>query len=611
MNRLRERIAADPLVRLAPMLEIRRIRVAIAIGWGFLALGSAVGLAAVAAWLIARASQMPPVLELSVATVAVRTFGIGRGVARYLERLASHDVALRGMTSLRARLYESLADGPGTALAGVRRGDLLARVGSDVDDVGDVVVRAVIPAGVAATVSLLAVGIVGAFLPSASIVLALCLLLAGVLAPWLASRAAAVTELRSSAARADMAARTVELLENAGPVQVDGRLRARLDGLAATDRALTAATDDGARTAAHAAALQSVAVGLAVLGSLLLGIPATAAGTLAPVELAVIVLTPLAAFEGVGLLPAAAVQMRRSRHAAARLVALIDDPADPDGAAASQHAAATAPAPAAIASEGSALNSTGLVAGWHGRGVVAADLRLRAGHAIGLVGPSGVGKSTLLATAAGLIPPVSGTVELDGRTLTGRSPDIVMVAEDGHVFATTLLENLRVARGDVTTAEAEEALGRTGLSTWLEALPDGLDTMLGPDGATVSGGERRRLLVARALLSPARYLLVDEPAEHLDPRTADHLVQVLVDEAHDAGRGVVVATHRLSGLSGADQVIVLAPDAAGCAQVASTGAPADVERSDANYAWALAQESTPTEMPTSARPEDAAGTAGT
>lgn len=584
MRTLRERIAADPLVRIAPLLEIRRVRVAVAVGWGFLALGSAVGLAAVAAWLIARASQMPPVLELSIATVAVRTFGIGRGVARYLERLASHDVALRGMTSLRARLYEELAEGPGVALAQVRRGDLLARVGTDVDDVGDVVVRAVIPAGVATCVSLLSVGIVGAFLPTAGILLALCLIIAGVLAPWLSARAATLTEERSSTARAAMSARTVELLENAGAAQVDGSIRARLQGLADTDRDLTSATDDGARTAAIAAALQSIAVGIAVVGALTLGVPAVAAGTLAPVELAVVVLTPLAAFEGVGLLPAAAVQMRRSRKAAARLVELLDAPSDAaDGASST---AATSPSP-------TELSATELIAGWNGRGVVTADLTLTAGTAVGLVGPSGVGKSTLLATMAGLIPPVSGTVRIDGRPLVTRHPEIVMVAEDGHVFATSLIENLRVARGDVTEAEATSAIHRVGLDDWVAGLPQGLNTMLGTDAATVSGGERRRLLIARALLSPATYLLVDEPAEHLDPATADALVAVLIDEAHTHGRGIIIATHRMTGLETADEVIALRRGPDGVATVASRGTHHELLTSNDDYAWALAQESSP------------------
>ncbi|ROS73578.1 thiol reductant ABC exporter subunit CydC [Cellulomonas sp. PhB143] len=581
------RAATDPLRRAVPLLELRARGFVVAVAWGSLALGCAVGLAAVAAWLIARASQMPEIGAVSIAVVAVRAFGIGRGVARYLERLASHDLALRGMTALRANLYARLAAGRGTALAGVRRGDLLARVGADVDAVGDVVVRAFVPACVAVVVSVLSVVVVGAFLPSAALVLAACLLLAGVLSPWLASRAAARTEAASARVRAEMSARTLEILENAGPLQVGGAMDERLVALRRTDRELAAATDDGARVSALAAALQSAAVGLAVLGALLLGIPAVAAGTLDPTELSVIVLTPLAAFEGVAALPAAAIQVRRSRRAAARIMGLLDEaeaavPAAPSAPAArTERAGSAGETPAAPPRT---LRALDLSVGWDGTpAVVGVDLAVGVGAAVALVGPSGVGKTTVLATLAGLVPPVAGSLDVPG--------DAVLVAEDGHVFDTTVLENLRVARGDLDEAEAVTVLDRVGLAAWLDALPDGVATLLGPDGATVSGGERRRLLAARALVTRAPWVLVDEPAEHLDAATADELVRTLVADARATGHGLVLATHRLTALDAVDEVLVLGtPPGGGPAGVVARGSHAELVGRDPGYAWSLAQE---------------------
>ncbi|WP_459980075.1 thiol reductant ABC exporter subunit CydC [Isoptericola variabilis] len=564
------------------MLEVRWTRVARAVALGTLALGFSVGLAAAAAWLIARASQMPPVLQLSVAVVAVRAFGTGRGVLRYLERLASHDVALRGMAALRANLYDALARGPVTRVIALRRGDLLARVGADVDAVGDVVVRALIPAGVAACVGLGSVILVGAFLPAAGATLLGCLLLTGVLAPWLASRAAASVERRGAAARAEVTGRALELLEDGQQLRVAGRLDDRLVGLRAADARLTRSTDDGARISGTSAAIDAGAQTLAVLCSLLLGLPAVAAGTLTPVELAVVVLTPLAVFEATSTLPAAAVQLRRSREAARRLVALLPDGTDLSDAR---------PAPVAPGS-GTLLELAGVDAGWAGRTVVAGvDLALRPGGVVALAGPSGVGKTTLLLTAAGLLPARSGEVRAgDGGTL--------FVAEDGHLFGTTVLENLRVARPDVTADDARDALAAVGLDAWITGLPDGLDTLLGPDGADVSGGERRRLLVARALLAPARVLLVDEPAEHLDAATADALVATLAAHARDTGRAVVVASHRLTPLAVADEVLLLGAspgagdDAGGAAQVVARGPHAALLHDEPGYAWAADQERT-------------------
>ncbi|GAB4083520.1 thiol reductant ABC exporter subunit CydC [Myceligenerans cantabricum] len=518
----------DPLRRILPLLEVRPGRVVAAVAFGTLTLVCAIGLAAVAAWLIARASQMPPVLTLSVAVVAVRAFGIGRGVLRYLERLASHDVALRGMAALRARVYAGLAAAPGTP--SVRRGDLLARLGADVDAVGDVVVRAVVPAGVAVVTGLGSVILVGAFLPEAGLALAVCLLLAGVVVPWLAARAAARVEADGAAARGRVSGLALELLEDGPQLRVAGRFRARTDDLRAADRALDAVHDAGARVSGLSAGLGALAQGLAVLAALALGIPALVAGRLTPEELSVVVLTPLAVFEATAGLPAAAVQWHRSREAARRLLGLLDAGSD-------ERVGEDRPDLPGVA------------------------LDLRPGTVTVVTGPSGSGKTTLLMRAAGLLPE-TGPGHVDVRRGTAdEAPALgtLFVAEDGHVFGTTVLENLRVARGDVGEADARAALGAVGLGPWLDGLPDGLGTMLGTDAANVSGGERRRLLLARALLAPVDVLLVDEPAEHLDAEAADGVLRLLAQHARATGTAVVLATHRPVPAALADDRIDLSP----------------------------------------------------
>lgn len=561
------------LRRAVRLLDVDPRRAALAVLLGTSALGCAVALAAAAAWLIARASQMPPVLELSVATVAVRAFGIGRGLLRYLERLVAHDIALRGMGHLRATVYERLAAGAPRALLAVRRGDLLARVGADVDAVGDVVVRGLLPAAVALTLGVGTSLAMTLFWPPAGAALALCLLVTGAVVPWLTARGAATSQQRGVQAHARMTATSLGILEDAGPLAVSGRLAGELDALRAADAELARATDAGARPAALAAAVGQLAVGAAVVAALVTGVPAVAAGLLTPVELAVVVLTPLAAFEATSLLPAAAVQVQRSRAAAARVLALVDDaahaPAGDRAAAADDRAARTpsarGPRPASTAP---VLVATGLSCGWPGRppALRDVDLTLAPGVRLAVAGPSGEGKTTLLLTLAGLLPPVAGSVTLDGVPLDAlRGEDlaraVVMTGEDAHVFGTTVLENLRVARGDVTPGEATDALHRAGLAAWLDDLPAGLETLVGSDARTVSGGERRRLLLARALLADAPLLLVDEPAEHLDPATADAVLHGLWHAPAARGgtaRGVVVVSHRLTPLVDADEVLWLA-----------------------------------------------------
>ncbi|TQL03749.1 thiol reductant ABC exporter subunit CydC [Cellulomonas sp. SLBN-39] len=568
MNAPRPAPPRGTLRRAVRLLDVDPRRVALAVTLGTLALGCAVALAASAAWLIARASQMPPVLELSVATVAVRAFGIGRGLLRYLERLVSHDVALRGMVALRTTLYERLAAGRPEAVLAVRRGDLLQRVGADVDTVGDVVVRGLVPAAVAAVLGVLTSVTMAVLWPPAGLSLALCLLLASVVAPLMAARGARTVEEQGSVARADMSAAALTVLDDAGPLAVSGRLGAELDALADADRRLAAAADAGARPAAVGAALGQLAVGLAVLSALVTGVPAVTAGLLSPVALAVVVLTPLAAFEAASVLPAAAVQVHRSRAAAARVLALLDAADAADAADADLAPATTRPVvPAPTTTAGPLLVAHGLDVGWPGRPPALRDvtLDLSPGRRVGVAGASGAGKTSLLLTLAGLLPPVGGTVTLDGAPLTDVERArvvgaVVATPEDAHLFGTTVLENLRVARGDVTEDEAVEALGRAGLGAWLRTLPDGLATVLGADGRTVSGGERRRLLLARALVADAPLLLVDEPAEHLDPATADAVLDALWNAPptrDGTARGVLVVTHRLGPLAAADEVLWL------------------------------------------------------
>ncbi|MBU4213545.1 MAG: thiol reductant ABC exporter subunit CydC, partial [Actinobacteria bacterium] len=401
-------IPSGTLRRALRLLGVNRMQVAASIAVGTLALGSAIGLAAVSAWLIARASQMPPVMTLSVAAVSVRAFGISRGVLRYVERLISHDLALRGMTTLRTTLYARLADGRAEAVLRVRRGDLLARVGADVDSVGDLVVRGLVPAGVALVLGLGSSLIMGLFWPPAGIALALALVLAGVVSPVLTSRGVRSTERHAAEARAAMTATALGILDDAGPLVVTGRAGDELARLARQDARIAAAVDAGARPTALAAGIGVLAQGVAVLVALVTGIPAVRAGLLAPVELAVVVLTPLAAFEATSVLPMAAVQVQRSRAAAARILALLDSTGTPDDGAVviaepDRTAVARQPLPRPLVAQG-------LACGWSdGPAVLTGiDLELGIGRSVAVVGPSGVGKTTLLLTLAGLLPPKAG-----------------------------------------------------------------------------------------------------------------------------------------------------------------------------------------------------------
>lgn len=523
---------------------------------GTAALGASVALTAVSAWLLARAWERPPILTLTVAIVAVRLFGISRGILRYLHRLDSHGVALGETASLRTALYVRLTHGVAEAALRLRRGELLARLGSDVDAVGEATVRGWMPLAVGLTTVAGTALAVAVALPAAGWALATALLLGGIVAPLLSATASQAAEHRVTTARGQVSARVLELLDNAEELTVSGGADIHFKALAREEKNLSRAIERTARVSGLAAGLTQLAIGIAVLGSAYAGLDAFEQGQLGLPMLALVALTPLAAAEGLSLLSPAAAAIASSSSSTQRLETLVEGASDP---------------PATQSFEGSIV-AEGLSCGW-GRtpALEQVSLELSPGKSLAIVGPSGCGKSTLLLTLAGLLKPLEGTLRCPNR------PRVVLTAEDAHLFETTLLENLRAARAGVSEAEAISALERMGLREWLAALPDGLATRLGPNGHPVSGGERRRILLARAWLTEASFLLLDEATEHLDSQTADQLVADLL-RATAGKRALVMVTHRCASLAGFDEVLVLQPGASPevPSRVVARGAPRDL-----------------------------------
>lgn len=544
----------EPLLAAAALLRPRLPRVLAAIALGVLSLGSALALTGVAAWLITRAWQMPPVLDLSIAAVAVRMFAISRAVLHYCERLVTHDTALRAAGTARVQVYQRLARGPAAAAVRLHSGELVARVGADVDELANVLVRALVPIGVAAVLALAATAVVAAISPAAAAVLAICLLIAGFVAPRLAGRAAATQEDIARQHHSERDTSAMIALEHAPELRVAGLLPDVIAESQRRQRAWGDALDAAAKPAAIAEAMPTAAIGASVLGAVVAGIGL--AHAVAPTTLAVLMLLPLSAFEAMTPLPAAAVQLTRSRIAARRLLELAaaETPRE------SGHTAQTAPRPL-----GTGRLSADVRSGHHGgAGSTRIALDLPAGTRLAVTGASGSGKTTLLMTLAGLLPPLRGQVLLDGTALTQFDEvdlrrAIGFFAEDAHVFATTIRDNLLVARGDCRDDELTAALDTVGLGSWLAGLPEGLATVLTGGAQALSAGQRRRLLLARVVISPARIVLLDEPTEHLDVTDAEQILRDLLapdSRLLSPERTVVVATHHLGKGIGCDELRV-------------------------------------------------------
>ncbi|RZE63675.1 ABC transporter [Streptomyces albidoflavus] len=541
------------LVRVRAAGREARGRLILSLVLGSLALGSAVGLMATSGYLISRASQQPPVLYLMMAVTATRAFGIGRAVFRYAERLVSHDVVLRMLADTRVAVFRRLERLAPAGLRGTRRGDLLSRLVADVDALQDYWLRWLLPAGWAALVSTVSVLFMTWLLPAAGAVLAIGLLAAAVGVPLVSGGFARRAERRLAPARGALATRVAEVLTGTGELTVAGALAHRTARTGDADRELTRIRARGAAANALGAGLTAVITGLTTVAAAYVGIRGVSAGALDGVALAVVVLTPLAAFEAVTALPLAVQFRQRVRRSAERVHEVLDAPVP----VTEPEAAGPAPeSPFPVELRGVAARHPGQ----ERDALTGIDLTVAEGRRIAVVGPSGSGKTTLAQLLLRFLDPRTGSYTLAGASAPGLEGDDVrrlvgLCAQDAHVFDSTLRENLLLADRSATEARLREVLGRARLLEWAETLPQGLDTPVGEHGARLSGGQRQRLALARALLAGFPLLVLDEPAEHLDLETADRLTADLL--AATRGRTTLLITHRLAGLEAVDEILVL------------------------------------------------------
>ena len=579
--------------------------VALAVGLQVLTVGAGIGLMGTSAWLISKAALHPSIAVLQVAIVGVRFFGILRGLSRYLERLVSHDVTLRLLTHLRVRVYRALAPLAPARLAGFRSGDLLARVLDDVETLETLYVRVIGPS----LSALLIAGVMGAVLLPLDRAPAVAALggfaLAGILVPGAVARLGREGGRRLVAARAELGARLTDGVQGVGEILAFGHEESHAAGVDAQGRVLTAAQTRLAGISALGSALAGLAADLSVVAVLMLAIPAVRGGELDGVQLAVVALVTLAAFEGVAALPAAWQGLEATRAAARRLFELMDAPPVVAEHEVPPDSIPSGPGPPAPTHP--LLEARGLTFAYPGeeRPVLRElHLRLERGRRVAVVGASGSGKSTLAHLLLRFWEVPDGTLWLDGRDVRTLSPAaaraaVAFSAQRTHLFTGTLRENLLLALPQATEAQLERAVAAAQLESLVSRLPNGLDTWIGEQGLRLSGGERQRLALARALLRPAPILLLDEPTANLDAVTERAVLEAIVREGE--GRATLLITHRLVFLDRFDEVIVLQRGL-----VVERGRAADLASREGPFARMLARQRATMADEAFGRPGDAA-----
>lgn len=547
---------------------------------GLAAVLSAVGLLALSGWFISAAAYAG--LTLATAqlfnffhpSIGVRMFAIARTLTRYAERIVSHDATFRILQRLRSWFYVHLEPLAPSRLMMFRSGDVLNRIVADIDALDNLYLRVLSPSTVALVTSVLVVAFLGIFDAALALSTALYMATAGF------GVAAAALRLGEPCGRDitrrtfELRVRVIDMLQGLAELLIfDGDHR-HLDAVKRSSRSLLKSQMQMSHIRGLSLALVTLLSGLAVLTALYLAVDLVALDMLHGANLALIALAILAAFEAILPLPAAYQYLGRTREAGRRLLEIVDMQPQITWPETSVRLS-TRPS---IAFENVSFRYSEKAP----RVLEDINFQIPAGHRVAVIGETGSGKSTLVHLLVRFWNPTAGRILLADEDICKFSEAqlrrcISVVSQQAHMFNATLRENLQIARPAADDDELTAALASCRLDAFVESLPDGLDTWVGEDAKLLSGGQARRLALARAVLHDAPLWVLDEPTEGLDAITERELMQALKRKTQD--RTLLMITHRLVDLHWMDHIIMLDKG-----RVAAQGTHLELLESNQRYA---------------------------
>ena len=496
----------------------------------------------------------------------VRAFATTRVISRWLERIVTHEATFRLLSRLRVWFYTRIEPLAPAGLQGYRSGDILSRLVADIDTLNNFYLRVFTPFLVAGLATLLMAGFFALYAWSVGLALFVLLALTGLLLPLLSERLGAGSSREVTRLQAEMRTQVIDALQGMGEIltanaaeRVQGRVLQENAALLERQRRLAGVAGIGT-------AGMSFMANLTLWVILLLAIPLVARHTLPHAELPMFALGTMAAFEAVLALPLAFQFLGQTREAARRIFEVADTPP------AFHEAVDAVPAPEHFDIEIQGLHLRYPTAREDAlRGL---DLRIGQGQRVAILGATGAGKSSIANLLLRFYDYQSGSARLGGRELRDYPGDqlrqyFALLSQRSHLFHSTIRDNLLLAKGDAEEEELWAALRQAQLADFVEGLPQGLDNIIGEGGVNLSGGQARRIAIARAVLKDSPILILDEPSEGLDAVTEAKFLQDL--RALMQGRTVIYITHRLLGLEDMDRIYVLADG-----QVRESGAYADL-----------------------------------
>ncbi len=546
---------------------------------GASALAAAVGLLALAGWFLAAAAfaglsaGTARAFNIAFPSVGVRLFAFTRIAARYAERLLAHDTTFRILKTLRVWFYERIEPLSPDALMPFRSGDILSRLVSDIDALDNLYVRILSPVASALAI---VVGL-GIFLGRFDLFLAAAacgiLVAAVTVVPWAASTAAMNAGRHLAEVGGLLRTAIIEGIQGLTELMVFGAMPRYLQQCRARHRRMLRLQQRLSHIRGVSTAGISLLSGSAVWLVLYIGSGLVDSRALSGEFLACLVLAVWAAFEAAAPLAHAFQQLGRTRQAAERIYAITSlTPA--------VHFKETAPDPPVRCD----VAFENIRFGYHPDAPPALDgvnLLLAHGRRTALVGETGCGKSTLVHLMARLWDPDYGRILLGGRDLKDFTQaqlrrTITVISQQAHIFNGTLAANLQMARPDADETTLWHALAVVHLAELVRSLPDGLNTWVGESGRHLSGGQARRLALARAVLHDAPIWVLDEPTEGLDKITATAVTQSLVQYAAD--RTILIITHRLMDFQQMHEVALMEKG-----RIVATGSHQELIQTDRRY----------------------------
>lgn len=545
---------------------------------GTLTIGSSIGLMATSAWLISKAGLRPGIEELSLAVVGVRFFGISRAVFRYAERLVTHDLTFRLLASIRVWFYKGLEPLAPARLTQYRSGELLGRVVSDVESLQEFYVRVVAPPLVALISIVIMSALFAAFDLLAAIIIALTMLSAAIILPLFAWWRTQNPGQAMIQARSELHSTLVESIQGLPEAMLYGYSDRQLQQLEKENNKLRTEENKLAGFDSIQIALGLFFTHASAILMLLVMIP-----RIDPIYLATMVLATVAAFEAITPLGAAATHWGSSLAAGRNVFEVVDQEAEAHIGTVKQQLSTTP-----------YLEIQHLSFAYEAEQAAAIkdlSLSLATGERKAIVGPSGAGKSSIINLLLRFWEAPGDAIRIDGQALATYDAEllranIAVMSQRTHLFNTSLLENIAIARSDASEADVIEAAKQAQIHDFITQLPEGYQSFAGEGGVLLSGGEKQRIALARALLKDAPILILDEATANLDTITE----QAVLEQVYrlSSKRALLVITHRLTMLDQMDEIIVMK-----AGEVIERGTEAVLLAQDSYYRrmWSLQRQS--------------------